>query len=159
MSEPQEPFWNGAEHGAAVPVCRGVRGATTVESVDRETVLRATRELLALMIRANGIETEAVASAFFTTTTDITSVFPATAARQLGWLDVPLMCGHEMSVEGALTRCIRVLVHWNTTTPQHAVRHVYLREARSLRPDKSLVLSEQDLDDLNRWIEAHLVSL
>lgn len=146
-------------NGPPVPVCRGVRGATTVESVDREAVLRATRELLALMIRANGIETEDVASALFTTTTDITSVFPATAARQLGWLDVPLMCGHEMSVDGALTRCIRVLVHWNTTTPQHAIRHVYLREARSLRPDKSVVLSEQDLEELNRWIEAHLVSL
>jgi chorismate mutase len=159
MSDSQEPFWNGAENPAAIPVCRGVRGATTVESVDRETVLRATRELLALMIRANGIETEAVASALFTTTTDITSVFPATAARQLGWLDVPLMCGHEMNVEGALTRCIRVLVHWNTTTPQHAIRHVYLREARTLRPDKSVVLSEQDLDELNRWIDEHLVSL
>jgi chorismate mutase len=162
MDEPQEPHWSERSNGQnapPIPVCRGVRGATTVESVDRETVLRATRELLALMIRANGIETEDVASALFTTTTDITSVFPATAARQLGWLDVPLMCGHEMNVEGALTRCIRVLVHWNTTTPQHAIRHVYLREARALRPDKSVVLSERDLEELNRWIDEHLVSL
>ena len=74
-------------------ICRGVRGATTVEQTDRESVLVATRELLATMIRLNGIDRTDVASAIFTTTTDITSVFPATAARQLGWLDVPLMCG------------------------------------------------------------------
>jgi chorismate mutase len=140
-------------------VCRGVRGATTVQALDRESVLRATRELLATLIRANGIESEDVASAIFTTTPDIVSVFPATAARQLGWIDVPLMCGHEMNVEGALQRCIRVLVHWNTARPQSEIRHVYLHEARSLRPDKSLVLSESDLDELNRWIDAHLVSL
>jgi chorismate mutase len=130
-----------------------------VQAVDRESVLRATRELLATMIRVNNIESEDVASAIFTTTPDIVSVFPATAARQLGWIDVPLMCGHEMNVEGALPRCIRVMVHWNTDKAQADVRHVYLHEARSLRPDKSIVLSESDLDELNRWIDAHLVSL
>lgn len=140
-------------------VCRGVRGATTVDDVGRESVLRATRELLAMMIRVNGIEPEDVASAIFTTTTDITSAFPATAARQLGWIEVPLMCSHEMTVEGALQKCIRVLVLWNTSVAQKAVQHVYLREARSLRPDLSVVLSESELVELNRWIEAHLVSL
>lgn len=140
-------------------VCRGVRGATTVVEVDRESVLRATRELLATLIRVNGIESEDVASATFTTTTDIGSVFPATAARQLGWLDVPLMCGHEMSVEGALQRCIRVLVHWNTDRTQTEIRHVYLNEARSLRPEKSVVMSDDELAELNRWIDAHLVAL
>jgi chorismate mutase len=140
-------------------VCRGIRGATTVESTDRESVLHATRELLATIIRANGVESTDVASAIFTTTTDIVSVFPATAARQLGWIDVPLMCGHEMSVEGALQKCIRVLVHWNTDKPQADIRHVYLHQARSLRPDKSIVLSENDLAELNRWIDEHLVSL
>lgn len=140
-------------------VCRGVRGATTVTSVDRESVLHATRELLATLIRANGIESEDVASATFSTTTDITSAFPATAARQLGWIEVPLMCSHEMVVEGALQRCIRVLVHWNTDKAQTEIRHVYLNEARSLRPDKSLVLSDEDLAELNRWIDAHLVAL
>lgn len=140
-------------------VCRGVRGATTVDDVDRESVLRATRELLAMMIRVNGIEPEDVASAIFTTTTDITSAFPATAARQLGWIEVPLMCSHEMTVEGALQKCIRVLVLWNTHVAQKDVQHVYLREARSLRPDLSVVLSESELVELNRWIEAHLVSL
>ncbi len=140
-------------------VCRGVRGATTVAHGDRETVLAATRELLAAMVRANRIEPEDVASAIFTTTPDITSVFPATAARQLGWLDVPLMCGHEMDVAGALPLCIRVMIHWNTEIAQADIRHIYLHEARVLRPDKSIVLSEADLAELNRWIDEHLVSL
>lgn len=139
--------------------CRGVRGATTVERVDRESVLQATRELLAILIRVNGIEPDDVASAIFTTTVDITSAFPATAARQLGWLEVPLMCGHEINVEGSLQRCIRVLIHWNTARAQHDVQHIYLREARTLRPDRSVVLSERDLDELDRWIDEHLVTL
>ncbi len=138
-------------------VCRGVRGATTVEKDDRESVLRATRELLALMIRLNDIQPESVASAIFTTTPDLISAFPATAARQLGWLDVPLMCSHEISVPGSLPRCIRVLLHWNTDREQADVRHVYIRGAVSLRPDKSLILSPADLDALNQWIDAHLV--
>ena len=137
-------------------VCRGVRGATTVASDDREEILRATRELLALMIRENGIEKEDVASAIFTTTTDIVGAFPATAARQLGWLDVPLICSHEIDVPGSLDKCIRVLVHWNTNKPQSGIQHVYLKEAQSLRPDKTLVLSSVDMAELNRWIEEHL---
>ena len=137
-------------------VCRGVRGATTIEADDRESVLKATRELLALMIRLNGIRADDVASAIFTTTPDIVSVFPATAARQLGWLDVPLMCAHEMSVAGSLGYCIRILLHWNTDKPQHAIQHVYLHEARNLRPDKRIVLSEQDMEELNVWIEEQL---
>jgi chorismate mutase len=142
-----------------VTACRGVRGATTVEDVGRESVLRATRELLALMIRVNGIEKEDVASAIFTTTVDINSAFPATAARQLGWLEVPLMCSYEINVEGALGRCIRILLHWNTEKTQHEIQHVYLREARALRPDISIILSEQDMEELNRWIDEHLVSI
>lgn len=138
-------------------VCRGVRGATTVDATDKESVLRATRELLALIIRVNNIESEDVASVWFTTTTDITSVFPAMAARQLGWLDVPLMCSHEMTVDGALQKCVRVLMHWNTEMPQKEIQHVYLREARALRPDKSIVLSDDEIVDLNRWIESHMV--
>lgn len=137
-------------------VCRGVRGATTVVCDDRESVLRATRELLGLMIRLNDIQTEDVASAIFTTTPDVVSVFPATAARQLGWLDVPLMCAHEMQVPGSLGLCIRILLHWNTDKPQPEIQHVYLHEARALRPDKSIVLSEQDMQDLAVWIEEQL---
>ena len=137
-------------------VCRGVRGATTIETDDRELVLKATRQLLALMIRLNDIRSDDVASAIFTTTPDIAAVFPATAARQLGWLDVPLMCAHEMSVPGSLGLCIRILLHWNTDKPQQAIQHVYLHEARNLRPDKRIVLSEQDMEELNVWIEEQL---
>ncbi len=137
-------------------ICRGIRGATTVERDDRELVLRATRELLGLMIRLNEITTEDVASAIFTTTPDLISVFPATAARQLGWLDVPLMCAHEIQVPGSLGLCVRILLHWNTAKPQHEIQHVYLHEARALRPDKNIVLSEQDMQELALWIEEQL---
>lgn len=137
-------------------LCRGVRGAITVEVDDREIVLKATRELLALMIRVNGIDSRNVASAIFTTTPDLVSAFPATAARQLGWLDVPLMCSHEIGVPGALPLCIRILIHWNTEKAQQDIQHVYLRDAKSLRPDKTIVFSEADMEDLNRWIEGQL---
>jgi chorismate mutase len=136
--------------------CRGVRGAITVEADNREVVLEATRELLALMIRLNDINSPDVASAIFTTTPDITSVFPALAARQLGWLDVPLMCGHEIAVPGALSLCIRIMLHWNTDKAQNEIQHVYLREAKSLRPDKTIVFSAADMESLNRWIEDQL---
>jgi chorismate mutase len=141
--------------GAAIAT-RGVRGATTIEVDDREVVLRATRELLALLIHLNGIHKEDVASAIFTTTPDVSSAFPATAARQLGWLDVPLMCAHEIDVEGSVGMCIRVLVHWNTDRPQSAIQHVYLKEAQRLRPDKTVLLSSVDMQELNRWIEEQL---
>ena len=137
-------------------ICRGVRGATTVERDDREVILKATRELLGLMIRLNNIDPQAVASAIFTTTPDLLSAFPATAARQLGWLDVPLMCAHEISVPGSLGQCIRILLHWNTDTPQAEIQHVYLHEAQTLRPDKTLILSEQDMEELAVWIEEQL---
>ena len=94
--------------------CRGVRGATTAESNDREAILEATRQLLALMVRHNSIDRHDLASAFFTVTRDLDAEFPALAARQIGWSDVPLLCGYEMAVPGSLGRCIRVLLHWNT---------------------------------------------
>jgi len=123
---------------------------------EREEILKATRELLALMIHLNGMQPEDVASAIFTTTPDLIAAFPATAARQLGWLDVPLMCSHEIDVPGSLDKCIRALVHWNTDKPQHEIQHVYLKEAQTLRPDKTVLLSSVDMEELNRWIEEHL---
>ena len=139
-------------------VCRGVRGATTVASDERELILQATRELLALMIRINDIRPDDVASAIFTTTPDIHAVFPALAARQLGWLEVPLLCGHEMGVDGALSLCVRILLHWNTDKAQSEIQHVYLREAQTLRPDQTLILSAQDRAELNAWIEEQLAA-
>lgn len=114
---------------------RGIRGAITVERDDAAEILEATGELLQKMIALNDIDPAEVASATFTTTPDLTAEFPALAARQLGWLAVPLLCGHEMAVPGALPRCIRVLIHLNTERPQSAMQHAYLREAVSLRRD------------------------
>src|SRR5262245_31642445 len=131
--------------------CGGVRGATTVDRNDREEILTATRQLLALMIRRNGIDKHDVASAIFTTTVDLDAEFPALAARQLGWLDVPLLCGHELSVPGSLPLCIRVLVHWNTDRQQTEIEHIYIRDAVRLRPDLSK-LPPVNWDELEAWI-------
>ena len=113
---------------------RGVRGATTVPANDREAILRRTRELLEHLVRLNGIVPADVASVVFTTTPDLDAEFPAFAAREIGWEDVPLLCGREIPVPGALERCVRVLVHWNTDRSQSQVRHAFLHGARSLRP-------------------------
>ncbi len=115
--------------------CRGIRGAITCDENSREAILAATREMLEIMIASNGLRPEDIASAIFTTTPDLNAEFPAVAARELGWLDTALMCGHEMGVPGSLPRCIRVLLHWNTERAQAQVQHVYLGEAMSLRPD------------------------
>jgi chorismate mutase len=115
---------------------RGIRGATTVEVDKPELVLAATQEVLEAILKANpSMRKEDVASAFFTVTDDLASVHPALAARQMGWDHVPMMCAREIPVPGSLPLCIRVLVHWNTETPQNAIKHVYLRQAMRLRPD------------------------
>jgi chorismate mutase len=131
--------------------CRGVRGATTVEANTREEILTSTRQLLALMIRLNGIEGADVASAMFSLTRDLDAEFPALAARQLGWLDVPLLCTYEVDVPGSLRRCVRVLLHWNTDKRQDQIRHVYIKDAVKLRPDLSK-LPPVDFAELERWI-------
>ncbi len=135
--------------------CRGVRGATTAEANTSEEILTATRQLLALMIRQNDVREEDVASAIFTTTPDLDAEFPALAARQLGWLNVALMCGHELEVPGSLRRCIRILIHWNTETPADQVVHVYIKGAAHLRSDLSDV-PPVDWEELERWIAEHL---
>ncbi|MCP5094453.1 MAG: chorismate mutase [Chloroflexi bacterium] len=117
-------------------VCRGVRGAITVNHNEPEEILAATRELLQRIIAANGMLIDDIASVYFTTTVDLNSSYPAAAARQLGWQDVALMCAHEMNVPESLPRCIRVMIHWNTVRAPKEIAHVYLREARSLRPDR-----------------------
>ena len=131
--------------------CRGVRGATTVESDSRDEILTATRRLLALMIRLNDIQPGDVASAIFSATSDIHSEFPALAARQIGWHEVPLLCTHEMDVPGSLQHCIRVLVNWNTSKSQSEIQHVYIEEAVKLRPDLS-GLPPVDNEELESWI-------
>lgn len=115
---------------------RGIRGATTVPADDPDLILAATRELLEEILAANEtMRPEDIASAFFTVTEDLTSTFPAQAARQMGWDLVPMLCAREIPVPNSLPRVIRVLVHWNTEIPQDQITHVYLREAVKLRPD------------------------
>ena len=117
---------------------RGVRGAIVVDQDEPEAILLATRQLLQTILDANpGMQTADLASASFTVTDDLNSVYPARAARQMGWNQVPLMCAREIPVPGSLPHCIRVLLHWNTDLPQFAVCHVYLGAAASLRPDLS----------------------
>jgi chorismate mutase len=116
--------------------CRGIRGAITVEANSREAILDATRELLELLVDANNVRTEDVASAFFTTTPDLTAEFPAVAARERGWTDVALMCGHEMAVPGSLPMCLRILLHVNTERDPADLVHIYARGAKVLRPDR-----------------------
>lgn len=135
--------------------CRGVRGATTVEIDSKEEILSATRQLLALIIRLNGIDPADVASIIFSTTVDLNAEFPALAARQLGWIDAAMLCTHELCVPGSLPKCIRVLLHWNTEKKASEIQHVYIREAVRLRPDKSN-LSPVDWKELEAWIEQEL---
>jgi len=139
-------------------LCRGVRGATTADANTRDDILAATRQLLALMIRINGIEPDQVASAVFSLTRDLDAEFPALAARQLGWLDVPLLCTYEVDVPGSLRRCVRVLIHWNTDKPQNAIRHIYVKDAERLRPDISK-LPPVDMPELEQWIAEQMGKL
>jgi chorismate mutase len=120
--------------------CRGIRGATTAEANTREAILEATREMLQQIILANDLRAEDIASAIFSTTHDLSAEFPAVAARQLGWIDTALMCTHEMPVPGSLERCVRVLIHWNTTRRADEIIHVYIRGARWLRPERAAAL-------------------
>lgn len=115
---------------------RGIRGATTASENTREAVLEATRELLQEVLRVNEItDPEDIASILFTTTPDLTATFPAEAAREIGLQLVPLLCASEIAVPGRLQKCVRVLLHVNTTKSLQDIVHVYLRDAKSLRPD------------------------
>ena len=123
---------------------RGVRGATTVGKNDREEILERTGELLRALVERNGIAPADIASAVFSVTGDIDAEFPAVAARRMGWIYTPLMCTREIPVPGSLPLCIRVLLHVNMDRPQEDIIHLYLREARKLRPDL-------DTGDLDRY--------
>ena len=115
---------------------RGIRGATTIDADSSELILQATRELLEHIVAANGLTIGDIASIIFTVTPDLRSEYPARAARLLGWTDVALIGATEMDVPAGLKRCVRVLLHVNTQVPVSKIKHIYLREARSLRPDR-----------------------
>lgn len=125
--------------GAVSVRCRGLRGATTAVSNTPEAILEATRELLRQLVARNGVAVEDVTSVFFTATEDLDAAHPALAARQLGpgWELVALLCAREIPVPGDVRRCIRVLLHVNTVRTPAELRHVYLREAARLRPDRA----------------------
>ncbi len=115
---------------------RGIRGAITVEQDTPEEILAATRRLLEAILERNNIRDPAeLAALIFTVTEDLSSAFPAEAARQLGMNRVPLLSAREVPVPGSLPRVIRILALWNTDAPPEAIRHVYLGEAQRLRPD------------------------
>ena len=117
--------------------CRGIRGATTVDTNTKEDILKATRELLQDMVKANDVRGEDVASILFTTTSDLNATFPAEAARELGLSQVPLLCGQEIDVPGSLPMCLRILILFNTKKGAEDIVHVYLKDAKKLRPDSN----------------------
>jgi len=127
---------------------RGVRGATTVARNDPAAITKGTLELLSLLVSLNGIRPEELACAIFTTTEDLNAEFPAIAVRSLtGWEEVPLLCGREIPVPASLSRCVRVLLHWNTEKTQREVRHAFLRGARELRPQWAVRVPGDDVDE------------
>lgn len=129
---------------------RGVRGATTVPANGAQSILGAARGLLEEMVSSNRIQIEDIAAVLFTATRDLDAAFPAGAARGMGWRHVPLMDAGEIPVPGSLPRCIRVLLLWNTSTPQRDVIHVYQGGAECLRPDLArpaqVPKSEEDVE-------------
>ena len=138
---------------------RGVRGAISVTKDDSDEILEATRKLLMTIVQENDIDTEDIASVWFTTTPDLVSCFPAVAARQIGWTDVPLMCSHEMSVTRALPLAVRVLIHWNTVKSQKEINHIYLGETVKLRPDKIAIPPIQDKDMTTYLLDKGLIQV
>jgi chorismate mutase len=114
---------------------RAFRGATTVAADEPELIREAVIELLEAMLDDNDLSPNDLISAVFTATPDLVSEFPAHAARVLGWTDIPLLCAQELPVEGALPRCIRVMLHAETRRQRSEVKHAYLREAVLLRQD------------------------
>jgi chorismate mutase len=117
-------------------ILRGLRGATTASANTRDAILDATEELIRALQEANGFKPEDVESAIFTSSPDLTAEYPARAARRLGWYSVPLLGASEVAVPDGLQRCIRLLLHLYTTKPPGELKHMYLRGAAKLRPDR-----------------------
>ena len=114
---------------------RGLRGATTVDVDSTEQVTERSQELMVALLQRNDLVEDDIVSAVFTATADVTSVFPATAVREIGFGAVPLLCAAEIAVPGAMPLCIRVLLHAYTTRARDEIHHVYLHGAQGLRDD------------------------
>jgi chorismate mutase len=114
--------------------CRGIRGATTVSSNNKESILAATEELLKEMAQANSVKVDDIAAILFTTTSDLNAEFPASATRELGWPQhLALLCGHEINVPNDLSHCLRILMLVNTEKGPEEIKHVYLGKAKKLK--------------------------
>jgi|ERR1700733_5912824 len=114
---------------------RGLRGATTVDEDTVDQVTVRSQELMLEIMARNELVEEDIVSVLFTATADVTSTFPATAIREIGFGSVPLLCAAEIPVPGAMRKCIRVLLHVHTTRSRDEIRHVYLHGAQGLRDD------------------------
>ena len=114
---------------------RGIRGAVNIATNTKEEILTKSRELLEAIVKANKVKSEDIATAIFTLSPDLNADFPAYAARQMGWRDVPLMCARELDVPGAMARVIRVLLLVNSKIPASKIKHQYLGDTPKLRPD------------------------
>ena len=112
-----------------------IRGATTIEADAREAIMARTGELLRELLDRNGVGHDDLVSIIFTATGDVTSEFPAAAARELGLGDVPLLCARELAVRHGNPKTIRVLLHCYSARPRSSLRHVYLHRASQLRDD------------------------
>ncbi len=116
-------------------VTRAIRGAVQIDADDRDSILSGAAELVTEILRRNDLSGPNLISIIFTATPDLTAEFPAYAARQLGLVDVPLLCASEIAVPGAMPRVLRVLAHVETALERSEVRHVYLGGAAALRTD------------------------
>ncbi len=123
------------ERDEATVAVRAIRGAVQVDADERELVIEATAELVSEVMRRNGLSPGDVISVLFTATTDLTSEFPALAARKVGFSDVPLMCASEIAVPHGMPRVVRLMAHVETGRPRSELHHVYLRGAQALRLD------------------------
>jgi chorismate mutase len=120
---------------------RAVRGATQLDEDTREHMLDRVAELVTDVMNANGLDVDDFISIIFTATSDLVSEFPAYAARQLGFSDVPLVCARELEIEGSMPRVVRLMAHVETDLPRSDVTHVYLHGAANLRRDLSRTTS------------------
>ena len=114
---------------------QGIRGANTVEYNTADAIIKATTDLLEEIVQSNAIETDDIASIFFSTSPDLNAEFPAVAARRLGLTNIALFCSQEIGVPGSLPMCVRILMHVNTHKRANEVTHIYMGGARVLRPD------------------------
>jgi chorismate mutase len=131
-----------------VPV-RGIRGATTASANTAEAIVEATAELLQELVRLNELDKQEICFAYFTTTLDLDAEFPALAARRLGWIGVPLLCGNDMVVPGPNPRsvpmCVRILLLYNTDRAQSEMKSAYLRGAQAIRADLDKTAGELNI--------------